>query len=83
MNNLNRSLENSMDTIPNDRLRFYLLLLAATRKVPPLWLDVLLSVLDEYSGGLSCYFPSLQVVDGIIRWRRVGHVVYAIQRQDI
>lgn len=53
MNNLNRSLENSMDTIPNDRLRFYLLLLAATRKVPPLWLDVLLSVLDEYSGGLS------------------------------
>ena len=53
MNNLNRSLENSMDTIPNDRLRFYLLLLAAIRKVAPLWLDVLLSVLDEYSGGLS------------------------------
>ncbi|MDY5772755.1 MAG: hypothetical protein SPK32_04900 [Bacteroidaceae bacterium] len=42
-----------MDTIPNDRLGFYLLLLAAIRKVAPLWLDVLLSVLDEYSGGLS------------------------------
>ena len=73
-----------MDTIPNDRLRFYLLLLAAIRKVAPLWLDVLLSVLDENSGGLSCYFSSLQVVDGIIRSLRAGgHVVYAIQRQDI
>ena len=73
-----------MDTIPNDRLGFYLLLLAAIRKVASLWLEVLLSVLDEYSGGLSCYFPSLQVVDSIIRSLRAGgHVVYAIQRQDI
>ena len=73
-----------MDTIPNDRLGFYLLLLAAISKVAPLWLEVLLSVLDEYSGGLSCYFPSLQVVDSIIRSLRAGgHVVYAIQRQDI